>query len=61
MGSTCRSYLESVICKPQTKLSADHHGLHSPPAVTAHCAPNQRVISVCQHLYAALIGVTASA
>lgn len=54
-----RSYLEGVISKTQAKLSADHHGLHCPPAVTAHCAPNQRAIPVRQHLDTALIGVTA--
>lgn len=61
LGSISKSYLESVICEAQAELSADHHGLHRPPAVAADCAPNQRAVSVCQHLHAALVGVPPSA
>lgn len=52
-------YLESVARKAQSKLSAYYHGLHGPPAVTAHCAPHQRAVPLCQDLHTALIGITA--
>ena len=54
-----RSYLESVAGKAQAQLPADHHGLHGPPAVAAHCAPHQRAVLLCQDLHTTLIGVTA--
>lgn len=57
----CRdSYLESIAGETQAQLSADHHGFHGSPAFTAHRPPHQRAVSLHQHLYTALIGVTPS-
>lgn len=54
----CDSYLESVAGEAQAQLSADHHGLHGSPAFAAHRPPHQRAISLHQHLYTTLMGVT---
>lgn len=53
-------YLESVIGKAEPQLSADHHGLHGPPALAAHGSPDQRAVSLCQHLDATLVRVPAA-
>lgn len=58
----CRdSYLESVASEAESQLSADHHGLHGPPAIAAHGPPHQRTVPLHQHLHAALVRVTTSA
>lgn len=60
--SGCRdSYLESVASEAESQLSADHHGLHGPPAIAAHGPPHQRTVPLHQHLHAALVRVTTSA
>lgn len=60
--SGCRdSYLESVASEAESQLSADHHGLHGPPALAAHGPPHQRAVPLHQHLHAALVWVTPSA
>lgn len=59
--SGCRdSYLESVASEAESQLSADHHGLHGPPAIAAHGPPHQRTVPLHQHLHAALVRVTTS-
>ena len=58
---TMHSYLESVAGEAQAQLSAHHHGLHGPPALTAHRPPHQRAVPLHHHLHTALERVTASA
>lgn len=58
MPCSCDSYLESAAGEAQPQLPADHHGLHGSPAFAAHCPPHQRAVSLHQHFYTALIGIT---
>lgn len=55
------SHLEGVAGEAQSELSADHHGFHHSPAVTAHRPPNQRTVPLRQNLQTALIRVPAAA